>query len=539
LDGGTITVSDDIKSVRGLYDAFDLNNNPAPTNFAEITTWEANVITLDTSTGVEKQDILTVGPGLTVTVPTISPGIVLQDALSVVRISDSQQLLDGYQTISGNTITLGASSGAVVGDVVDVLYTVIMNGAATPVVDYNRGDYYIDYTAVTDEVLVSYEYGDNVLDFRESDTLDRRQQYFVTYRAGALRNALLSNFGSLVDIPELQAFDIELERETYRDILTGALQSFTKGPTIPSMKLLVKNITKIEPQILEAAFDIWSLAISYLQPQGFNVDGTPELVAGKFDQGMLIRNVGDAVTFPVSSNLRLEEGNLEMWVIPEWNGLDNDATLTFSNLTRDGYVITSSEIYIGASSFHPTIDSDGTFTLNRTDEPSPIGLPSAIYTQTGMFIYYDEDNKLWKVLAKARVDGYIPADGYVFTGAIQSSGDVYDVKFIPGLGELTDVLRSGSGSIEFEFHLDAKDKANPDGYSTTDGYIAGYSFDGIQFMADDEHYLFDFGVEEETSCSHFVDPELLGSSRRDASVHRRPGSAQYHPLWRNPSGHFQ
>jgi hypothetical protein len=496
LDAGTITVSDDIKSVRGLYDAFDLNNNAVPTNFAEITTFEANVITVDTSSGVEKTDTLIVGAGLTVTVPTISPGIVLSEALSVVRISDNQQLLDGYETISGNTITLGGSSGAVPGDVVTVIYTVTMNGAATPVVDYNRGDFYTDYTYIADEILVSYEYGDNVLDFRESDALDHRQQYFVTYRAGALRNALLSNFGSLVDIPEVQAFDVELERETYRDILTGALQSFTKGPTIPSMKLLVKNVTKIEPQVLEAAFDIWSLAISYLQPQGFDVDGTPELVAGKFDQGLLIRDAGDSVTFPVSSNLRLEEGNLEMWVIPEWNGLDNDATLTFSNLTRDGYALTASEIYIGASSFHPTI-SDGTFTLNRADDPSPVGLPSAVYTQTGMFIYYDDDNKLWKVLAKDRVDGSLPVDGYVFTGTIDSSGDVYDVKFIPGLGELTDVLRSGSGSIDFVFHIDAKDKASPDGYSTTDGYVAGYSFDGIQFMADDEHFLFDFGVEED------------------------------------------
>jgi hypothetical protein len=439
--------------------------------------------------------MVTVGAGLTVTVPFISSGIVLSTAISVVRISDSVELLDGYQTISGNTITLSATSGAVAGDLVDVLYTVVMNAAATPVVDYNRGDYYVDYTYLLDEILVTYEYGDNVVDFRESDALDEGTEYFVTYKIGALRDALLKNFGSLVDIPELNVFDEDLNREIYRDILQGALQSYTKGPTLPAMKLLVSSITKIDPRIIEAAFSVWSLGLSYLQPQQFATQGDPELAVGKFDQGLITRNSGDAITFPVSSNLRLEEGTLETWIIPEWDGLDNDATLTFSTLTRDGYVLPASSIFIGASSYNPTFE-DGSFTVNRLDTPSPIGLPSAIFTSVGIFIYYDEDNKLWRVLAKDRVD-VLPPDGYVYAGNITSSGEVYDVKFIPGLGELTDILRSGNSKIEFEFHIDARDQLSPDGYSSTDGYVAGHSFDGITFMADDEHYILDFGSGED------------------------------------------
>ena len=47
VDVGTITVTDDIKNVRNILDAFDLNNNEDPVNFADGATISANVITLD------------------------------------------------------------------------------------------------------------------------------------------------------------------------------------------------------------------------------------------------------------------------------------------------------------------------------------------------------------------------------------------------------------------------------------------------------------------------------------------------------------
>ena len=127
-------------------------------------------------------------------------------------------------------------------EVVLINYRVKLNTTAGPVVDYNRGDFYVDYTYLADEILVSYEYGDNVLDFRESGILDEGDSYFVTYKVGALRDALLKNFGTLVDIDVMNSFDTTLDRERYRDALKAALQSFTKGPTIPAMTLLVSNI---------------------------------------------------------------------------------------------------------------------------------------------------------------------------------------------------------------------------------------------------------------------------------------------------------
>lgn len=484
-----ITVTNDILVLRHLYDAYDLNNNIEPVNFADAATTSGNIITLD-GTGVQRQETLVVGAGLTLTTSFISPGIKIGMAISAIRISDGAELIDGYETVVDNTITLSGASGAAPGDVVDLIYTVILTGAATPVVDYDRGGYYIDYTYLADEILITYEYGDNSLDFSQSSSVEEGDEYFVTYRFGALRDTLLPNFGSYTGIPEVLAFDTNLNRERYRDALIGILQSFINGPTIPSMETLVSSITKIEPEILESIFEVWSLGISYLYRESIRVIGDPALVPGKFDNGLLIKEDGYGVTFPVSSNLRLEEGTLEFWVIPEWNGLDNDATLTFSNLKKDGYAVSASNIFIGSGSYNPTL-SDGKFSINRMDELSPVGLPSKIFTETGFFIYYDTDVSEWKVLAKDK------PDGYTYSGQIFSSGEVYHVRSIYGLTELGDVIRSGVDKIDFSFSIDASDASSPDGYKTGDGYVPGYSFDGLQFMADDVHYLFDFADESD------------------------------------------
>lgn len=490
FDAGTITVTDDIKNVRGIYDAYDLNNNIEPVNFVESSSFSANVITLD-DIGITKSVRTTVGGGLIIVVPFVSPGIVIGTIPSVRRVSDGANLLDGTQTVTGITITLGGGSGAVPGDIVDVVYTVVLNAASTPIVDYNRGDFFIDYSYLADEILISYEYGDNVIDFRESNILEENDTYYVTYLIGALRNSLLENFGSLIQIEELHVFDELLDREVYRDLIQGALQTFTKGPTIPAMKQLIAQVTQIEPRIREAVF--WSLGVSYLEKVASQALGSTFLTTGCFDYGAAIRGREDGITLPISNNLRLEEGTLQMCVTTDWSGIDNDATLTFE-LSKDGYAVPNTSIFIGASSFNPTFDSSGKFSVNRMDALSPEGLPVLVFTQAGVFIYYDPDNKQWKILAK---DAPGPG-GSVYTGTITSSGNFYDVKFLPNLGEISDVLRSDLEKVEFEFHLDGYDVLSPDGYDGYDGYsiVFGYSFDGIQFMSDDRHYFFDFGSNE-------------------------------------------
>lgn len=492
VNGQEILVTDDIKEIRSIFDHYDLTHNDSPTNFAEGSTYSSNLITLSEQ-GTLKQETLVIENGQQINATFISNGIEISEVLSVIRTSDGIDLWTTPGYFSGYQITLIDGS---IGDEVNVNYRVKMNGSATPIVDYNRGDYFIDYSFLADEILVSYEYGDNSLDFRQSNSLDSGDQYYVSYKAGALRDALLKNFGSLINLPILNSFDTSLGREVYRDSLKAALHSFTKGPTIPSIKAMVSNITHIEPEIEESIFQNWSLGISRLYQTKINTTGDIQLKTAKFDLGASLSESGQTITFPVSSNLRLEEGTLEMWVIPEWDGLDNDATLTIQ-LKKNGSILDADNVFIGADSHNPTYDKNNQFQVSRFDSLSAIGLPSAIFNRTGVFIFYDDVNKLWKIYAKDSTSSESK-----YTGLIQSSGEVYDVKFIPGLGEIDDVLRSGTSKIEFEFNINAYDTTSPDGYAGnyndgyTDGYLSGYSYDGIRFQADNKHYLFDFGKSE-------------------------------------------
>ena len=84
----------------------------------------------------------------------------------------------------------------------------------------------LDYTYLADEILVSYEYGDNYIDFRNSLSINTNDLYYVTYKAGALRDALLKNFGTLVNIPELANVDLTFDRQRYRECLQAALIFF-------------------------------------------------------------------------------------------------------------------------------------------------------------------------------------------------------------------------------------------------------------------------------------------------------------------------
>lgn len=504
VDNNTITVTDDIKDIRGIFDVYDLNNNEAPTNFADGASVSFNVITLDPD-GISKQEILEIETGLELNVSFISSGIELAGIDSLIRVSDGYAL--EVSSFSDYNIVLNSAGTPVVGQSVEVNYRIKMNGAATPVVDYNRGDYFMDYDYLADEILVSYEYGDNCLDFRTSSALDVGDEYFVTYKIGALRDGLLKNFGSLVDIPVMKTFDTSLPRERYRDALKAALQTFTKGPTVPAIKELVSDITHIDPEVTESAFQNWNLGISRLYPGAIGYTGDLQLLSSKFDNGVLIENSDETITFPISSNLRLEEGTMEMWVTPEWNGLDNDSTLTVE-VYRDGSLLDPDNIYLGSDSHHPDSNS---FEVHKDDAT---GFPSSLITASyGFFLYFDSDTNRWKAYAKDQIAPSVDdeiGEEHTYTGTITSTGEFYDVKFLPGLGELTDKLTTKNNTIEFTWNFDEDELTSSidgyvdgydliDGYSPGDGYADGYSYDGISFMSDNEHYLFDFGKTDTTN----------------------------------------
>jgi hypothetical protein len=526
---GVIVVSNDIKDVRFIYDLYDLNNNSDPVSFANGCSFDGNLIILN-SNGQNKQTETVVNISGGVTLPFISNGVEILAVNSVLRVSDGVELWDNGGVINNYDLILSGVGSPSSGDVVIVNYQVQLSGGATPVVDYNRGDYYVNYSYLQDEILVSYEWGDNVIDFRKSVSIDEGEEYYVTYKVGALRDALLANFGTLIDLPIMQSFDTSLPREVYRDALQGALQSFTRGPTKSSMESLIKNVTKITPEIIETAYDIWTLGVSNLYQTGLNYPDGLNLVNGKFDNGVLLENPGETITFPVSSNIRIEEGTMEMFVIPAWDGLDNDAILTFRDLKVDGYDIDINDIYIGSDSHHPVLNNDGSFSISRFDEKSPNGLPSEIYMNNkGLFIYYNEELKVWNFLAK---DELLER---VYEGKVFTSGEFYDVKFIEGLGESGDILRSLTNEIKFKWNLG--NDVFYDGYHTLDGYVSGYTFDGITFMSDDSHYLFDLGESSD------IPRNLIGTTM-DRAAHpqeveaRRKKSKNRMSIYKDGSGYL-
>jgi hypothetical protein len=471
-------VSSQINYIRGLFEYDDLTNNPAPLNFANVSTPNGFNITVAPITGQSFETVqfdetnyfVTVG----LNIQYISPGITY--SFTAVRTVDQQAMAVGT-IVPGNPIKLilTTQGNPQAGNLLQISWAFSIVQLERVIVDYNKGDLFVDYTYVADEILVSYEYGDNVIDFRQNTNLPEGTQYYVSYKAGALRDALLKNFGTLVNVPDLATFDLSLNRERYRDALYAALSSFIQGPTIAAIKNIAQVITHVEPELIEQAFTIWSLGQGLLFPIGVESTGAFQLLPAHFGNGVLIDQPGQTITMPVNSNLRLEEGTFECWVLPQWNGLDNDATLTF-NITRDGYPIAPYRVFIGASEYHPTIVNN---CFSLTNESNVTGTPNT--NKDGIFIYYDYDPsgkfQRWYVEV---LDGYVAPDIHTYKFNISSSGKFYDVKYLGGVKPAN--ISSFTGTKKITLTINPP----PDGYGINQG---------ITFISDLEHYILDMGLE--------------------------------------------
>lgn len=234
--------------------------------------------------------------------------------------------------IDGTSVKIYLFDNTIVsrGDSVEVVY--LTNN--TPdigeklAVDYSYGSIYCDYSYIYDDLYVSYEYGDNQIDWSINNAIDIGEDYYVSYRYGALRDALQRNFGVLTNIPFFNNFPLTIDRELYRDALSGTLQSFAKGPTIPAFTKLINAITKVDPNITEWSLKNWILGRDILDPTRVDHSGVIKFAPGKFNDGIVITD-GVSVTLPSKSNIRLEQGTFETWIRPEWSGRSNDAQLTF------------------------------------------------------------------------------------------------------------------------------------------------------------------------------------------------------------------
>jgi hypothetical protein len=471
-------VTNQIKFIRSVFEYNDLTNNPSPINFAFVSTSNNYNITVNSINRQSFDSVQFNGTNYFITlnenIPYLSPGITY--TFNLVRVSDSK-VLSAATVVPGNPLTLILSNtnSPQLGDLVNVTYSFTIVPLERVVVDYNKGDFFVDYTYVADTILVSYEYGDNVLDFSQSFSLPTGTNYYVSYTVGALRDALLKNFGTLVNVPDLATFDLSLNRERYREALQAALSSFIQGPTIAAIKNLVQIITHVEPQIIESAFTIWSLGNGLLFPLGVETTGDFQLLPAHFGNGVLIDQPSQTITMPVNSNLRLEEGTFETWILPQWNGLDNDAILTF-NITRDGYAIAPYRVFIGAAEYHPTIVNNN-FTLDKNS--NVVGTPNT--NKDGVFIYYDNDPsgtfQRWYVEV---IDGYVAPDTHTYKFNITSSGKFYDTKSLtyPRPANLTTITSNSKVSMTIT--------PPADGYGINEG---------LTFISDVEHYLLDFGLQ--------------------------------------------
>lgn len=474
-------VSNAINFVRGLYVYDDLFDNSNPINFADVSLSSNFNITVGSITGQAFENVQYDGTNHYVTVsqldiPYLSPGISFN--FSVTRSSDSASLWNTNGTVMPGkqvTLILPGTNNPQVGQLVSVSWTFGIIPLERVIVDYNKGNFYIDYTYVADVLLVSYEYGDNDLDFSQSNSVPAGTNYYVSYMVGANRDALLQNFGTLVNVPDLSTLDLSLNRERYREALQAALSSFIQGPTIAAIKNIVEIITHVEPQVIESAFQVWSLGNNFLQPVGVQSNGEFQLVPAHFGNGALINQPGQTVTMPASSSLRLEEGTFETWILPQWNGLDNDAELTFT-ITRNGTPIHPFYVYIGASGYHPVLNN-GTFSINKTDNVS--GRPNT--NKDGVFIYYTNDpTNTYQRWYLEVVDGYVFPNTNSYNFQISTNGKFYDAQYLSPTPPANITRFTGTSRISMNIA------------PSFDGYPVN---EGISFIADVEHYFLDFGQE--------------------------------------------
>lgn len=475
-------VTNQIKSVRGLFDFADLQFNTNPINFATVCTSSNFVITVGSLTQQSFENVQFNGTNYFVNINQnlsyISPDITYD--YSIVRVSDGAQLWNSSGTlVAGSPITLilPGINNPQIGDLVSVVYTYTINPLSRVIVDYNKGDFFVDYTYLADELIVSYEYGDNVLDFSQGNKIQPGTAYYVTYRAGALRDALIKNFGTLINIPELDALNINFPRERYRDALTAALSSFLQGPTVAAIKNIGQIVSHVEPQVIESAFQTWSLGQGLLYPESIQTTGSFQLLPAHYGNGALVDQPGQTITLPANSNIRLEEGTFEQWIVPQWDGLDNDATLTF-NITRNGIPIDPYRVFVGASEYHPEV-IDGSFILDK--ESNVTGMPNT--NKDGIFIWYAKDisgnYNRWYLEV---VDGYVFPPSPTYRIRVTSNGKFYDAKAFNLPTPSNAVIFTGLNSLNVNI-------------TTNNTPIQ----EGITFISDLEHFLLDVGRKKDRS----------------------------------------
>jgi len=422
-------VKNEVSEIFGLYEYEDFINSDTPVNFANFSVFNNKNINVSNFEKTFFETIqYSVLDGYYVEIPkqvgytssNLTVSTVVTDLASSNEIDVlSFSIEEATNKIILDTLSLGS---------VKIQLLMSINNLSRIVVDYARGSLVCNYNYLADEILINYEYGSNSLDFREG-TVSTNTPYYVSYKVGALRDGLLRNFSTLVNVDELSNIDPSFNRERYRDALYAAMSSFILGPTIPAIKNIVKQITHVTPKVIESQFNNWSVGESLLSPQQINSIGEFELLPSKHGNGVLIDN--GSITFPSFNNLNLEEGSLGFWVTPQWNGIDNLNNILVEVL-EDNLDISTDKIFIGATEIHP---ESNIFTLTKNVIK---GTPNT--NKDGVYFYLDKDpSNLFERWYVQVVDGYSTPTN---TFKIKLQSDFYDFKVMDGYP--TSVLSTNS-----------------------------------------------------------------------------------------------
>lgn len=333
---------------------------------------------------------------------------------------------------------------------------VISPGTAVAI-DYSYGEIFFDYISIIDNVVVSYEYGDNEIKWLTEDNVSQGEQYFVSYRYGALRSALRKNFGRLTNIPFFSSAPLTINRELYRDALSGVLTSYPLGPTIPAITNLVNSIVKTKPEIQESFFGNWILGRDCLTHKTVSYSGNLSFQPGKFDSGLFIAD-GNDISIPAVSNLSFDEGTIEAWVRPAWSGIDNDATLTFEFENIGQF---KDYFYGGQDPFSLQHNYDAFASTDETTRGfDKTGGALTIFNRINQTDGYDEEdltfgiinkNKILNRLTKSNFDFEIKINDFYFDDKISP---FINYKEIPKTQSSKILINDEYKILELSYHLD-------------------------------------------------------------------------------------
>lgn len=287
-----------------------------------------NVFTI---TDVQADSVVVAVPDSTI-VPVIDPAAIIETQALLVQntptVGKTTLQLPYDAPVSVNTNVRVGYVPTALSNVITAANSVFSAGGTGMVIDYTVGQFFLDYTHLDDELVVSYEWGDNQLDWSISDTLQQDDTYFVSYHYGASRDGLETNFGSLTNVDFLQSAPLSLNRETYRTAVGATIQAFLKGSTHEAIRLLAHAFTQIDPDIEESVLNQWILGRDPLNLQ------TPKIADlvfgnGKYGDGLTIQG-SNAIQLPGESSMRLSQGTFSTWFRPNWYGNQADQEVVFT-----------------------------------------------------------------------------------------------------------------------------------------------------------------------------------------------------------------